>query len=102
MALSRSVSRPVQRQRLGRRLLRLPADRLPHSSPPARYGSLRPRVRLHVGVGRAEERLRALDGEALDDVDVLAAAMEAPPGVALERLGTLTRITLLPAERTTS
>ena len=44
------------------------------------------RVRLHVGVGRAEELLCPLDGEALDDVDVLAAAVEAPPGVAFERL----------------
>ena len=47
---------------------------------------LRARVRLDVGVGRAEERLRALDGEALDDVDVLAAAVEAVSGITLQRL----------------
>ena len=47
---------------------------------------LRARVRLDVGVGRAEQRLRALDDEAFDDVDILAAAVEAIPGIALECL----------------
>ena len=47
---------------------------------------LRARVRLHVGIGSAEEFLRAFDGEALDDVDKLAAPMEAVAGIALERL----------------
>ena len=36
---------------------------------------LRARVRLHVGVGGAEELHRAFDGEAFDDVDILAAAV---------------------------
>ena len=38
-------------------------------------------MRLHVGVGGAEQALRALDRELLDDVDVLAA-----PVVALARV----------------
>ena len=41
------------------------------------------RVRLHVRVLGAEQRLRALDGERLGDVDVLAAAVVAAAGVAL-------------------
>src|SRR5579885_3465883 len=32
-------------------------------------------MRLHVGVGRAEEFLRAVDGELLGDIDILAAAV---------------------------
>ena len=51
-----------------------------------RLVGLSPRVRLNIGVDRAEERLRALDGEALDDVDILAAAVEAVSGIAFERL----------------
>ncbi|MNC90572.1 hypothetical protein D3C83_66850 [compost metagenome] len=39
-------------------------------------------MRLHVGPRRAEEPLRPLDGERLGDVDVLAAAVVAPPGIA--------------------
>jgi hypothetical protein len=35
-------------------------------------------VGLEVGVIRAEERLRPLDAESLDGVDVLAAAVVAP------------------------
>ena len=38
---------------------------------------LRARVRLHVGVFGAEQRLGAVDGERLDDVDELAAAVVA-------------------------
>jgi hypothetical protein len=37
-------------------------------------------VRLDVGVLGAEELLRALDGEGLDLVDLLAAAIPALPG----------------------
>ena len=40
-------------------------------------------VRLHVGVVGAEQRLRAIDRELLDDVDVLAAAVVALAGIAL-------------------
>src|SRR5205823_4857209 len=40
-------------------------------------------VRLHVGVGGAEELLDALDGQGLGDVHVLAAAVVALAGVAL-------------------
>ena len=40
-------------------------------------------VRLHVRELRAEQLLGALDGEALGDVDELAAAVVATPGVAL-------------------
>ena len=47
---------------------------------------LRARVRLHVGVSGTKEFPRALDGEALNDVDVLAAAVEAVAGIALQRL----------------
>ena len=47
---------------------------------------LRARVRLHVGVLRAEELLHALDGEALGHVDELAAAVVALAGVALRVL----------------
>ena len=43
---------------------------------------LRARVRLHVRVLGAEQRLRARDGRALDDVDVLAAAVVAPARIA--------------------
>ena len=46
---------------------------------------LRAGVRLHVGVLGAEELLGALDGEFLDDVDVLAAAVVAPARAALRR-----------------
>ena len=44
---------------------------------------LRAGVRLDVGVLAAEQRLRALDRERLDHVDVLAAAVVALAGVAL-------------------
>ena len=44
---------------------------------------LRTRVRLHVGVLGAEQRLQPVDGQLLDDVDVLAAAVVPPAGVAL-------------------
>ena len=47
---------------------------------------LRARMRLDVGIGGAEEFLRALDGEAFDDVDVLSAPVEAVSGIALQRL----------------
>ena len=40
-------------------------------------------VRLHVGVLGAEELLRAVAGQVLDDVDELAAAVVAPAGIAL-------------------
>jgi hypothetical protein len=40
-------------------------------------------VGLHVGSGSAEERLRALDGKTLGDVDPLAPAVVTPAGVAL-------------------
>ena len=40
-------------------------------------------VRLHVGGLGAEQGLHPVDGELLDDVDVLAAAVVAPAGVAL-------------------
>jgi hypothetical protein len=40
-------------------------------------------MRLHVGVGRAKEALGAFDGEALGDVDELAAAVIALTRVAL-------------------
>ena len=39
-------------------------------------------MRLDVGIGCAEELLRAVDGQLLDDVDVLAAAVVALAGVA--------------------
>ena len=42
-----------------------------------RHVGLRAGVRLHVGVFGAEERLGALDGQRLDHVDVLAAAVVA-------------------------
>ena len=44
---------------------------------------LRAGVRLDVGVLGAEELLGAVDGELLDDVDVLAAAVVALAGIAL-------------------
>ena len=44
---------------------------------------LRAGVRLHVRERGAEERLDALDGERLDDVDLLAAAVVAASRVAL-------------------
>ena len=44
---------------------------------------LRTRVRLHVRVLRAEELLRAVDGQLLDLVDHLAAAVVAPAGIPL-------------------
>ena len=47
---------------------------------------LRARMRLHVGVGGAEEFPCALDGEALDDVDVFAAPVEAVSGITLQCL----------------
>ena len=47
---------------------------------------LRARVRLHVGVSGTKEFPRALDGEALDDIHILAAAVEAVAGIALQRL----------------
>ena len=43
---------------------------------------LRARVRLHVGKAAAEQLLGAIDGELLDDVDVLAAAVVAATGIA--------------------
>ena len=43
---------------------------------------LRARVRLHVGEAAAEQLLGAVDGELLDDVDVLAAAVVAAAGIA--------------------
>ena len=46
---------------------------------------LRAGVRLHVGVLGAEQRLRAVDGQRLDDVDVLAAAVVAPARDSLRR-----------------
>jgi hypothetical protein len=39
-------------------------------------------MRLHVGMSCAEQLLRALDGQALDLVDVLAAAVIPLPGIA--------------------
>jgi len=42
-----------------------------------------PGVRLHVGVGRAEELLQAVDGELLDFVHHLASAVIALPGITL-------------------
>ena len=44
---------------------------------------LRAAVRLHVGVLGAEQLLGPVDGQLLDDVDVLAAAVVAPAGIAL-------------------
>jgi hypothetical protein len=44
---------------------------------------LRARVRLHVGVLRAEQRLQAVDRQLLDDVDVLATPVVATPRIAL-------------------
>ena len=44
---------------------------------------LRTRVRLHVGVGRAEQLLDALDGEALGHVHVFTAAVIALAGITL-------------------
>ena len=41
---------------------------------------LRAGMRLHVGVLGAEQRLGAADGQRLDDVDELAAAVVALPG----------------------
>src|SRR6266851_1272144 len=43
---------------------------------------LRARMRLHIGPRRAEQLLRALDRDRLGHVDVLAAAVVAPPGIA--------------------
>jgi hypothetical protein len=40
-------------------------------------------MRLHVGPWRREQPLRALDGDGLGHVDILAAAVVAPAGVAL-------------------
>ena len=48
-----------------------------------RHVRLGARVRLHVRVLGAEQRLRARDGERFDDVDVLAAAVVAPARIAL-------------------
>ena len=44
---------------------------------------LRARMGLHVGEAAAEQRNRALDREPLGDIDILAAAVVAPAGVAL-------------------
>ena len=44
------------------------------------------RVRLHVGVGRAEQLARVLGGHGLDGVDVLAAGVEPVPDGALRVL----------------
>ena len=44
---------------------------------------LRTGVRLHVRELRAEQELDSIDRHLLDDVDVLAAAVVAPPGVTL-------------------
>src|SRR5207237_8262807 len=49
----------------------------------AAYVRLRPRVRLDVRMLGAEELLRAVDRELLDLIDEVAAAVVAPPGVAL-------------------
>ena len=48
-----------------------------------RHVRLRAGVRLDVRVGRAEELLRAVDSELLDDVDELAAAVITLAGIAL-------------------
>ena len=48
-----------------------------------RHVRLRAGVRLHVGVVGAEQRLRARDRRALDDVDELAAAVVALARIAL-------------------
>ncbi len=48
-----------------------------------RHVRLRAGVRLHVGVLGAEQRLRAVDRELLDDVHVLAAAVVALARIAL-------------------
>ena len=47
---------------------------------------LRARMRLDVGVLGAEERFRARDGRALDDIDELAAAVVASAGIAFRVL----------------
>jgi hypothetical protein len=47
---------------------------------------LRAGVRLHVRVVGTEQRLRSVDRELLDDVDELAAAVVALPGIALRVL----------------
>ena len=43
----------------------------------------RPRVRLHVGVPGAEQTGDPVDRQPFDHVDVLAAAVVPPPGIAL-------------------
>jgi hypothetical protein len=48
-----------------------------------RHVRLRAGVRLHVGVLRPEQRAGAVDRELLGDVDMLAAAVVAPAGIAL-------------------
>ena len=40
------------------------------------------RMRLHIGEGAVEQPLGAIDGELLDDVDILAAAVIALAGIA--------------------
>ena len=60
---------------------------------------LRARVRLHVGVLRAEQRLQPVDRQLLDDVDVLAAAVVATPRVALGVLVGQDRALRLPSPR---
>jgi hypothetical protein len=43
-------------------------------------------MRLHIGVVRAEQLLRAVDGKLLRDVDEFAAAVVALPGIAFRVL----------------
>ena len=59
-----------------------PVARLQQRVVDGRVG-LRARVRLDVGVLGAEQRLRAVDRELLDDVDELAAAVVALARIAL-------------------
>ena len=47
-----------------------------------RLVGLAARMRLHVGEGAVEQALGAVDGELLDDVDILAAAVIAPARIA--------------------
>ena len=47
-----------------------------------RHVSLRTAVRLHIDMFGAEETLRAIDRQLLDDIDILATAIPAFPGIA--------------------
>ena len=51
-----------------------------------RHVRLRTGVRLHVYILDIEETLKPFDGQILDDVDVFAAAVVAPPGIAFRIL----------------